>query len=60
MTASEENYDLLKRQNEEIKVNKTKYHSGLYLLKSIYIDPIHNHEFSYFNHLFSSCAALRN
>ena len=35
MTASEENYDLLKRQNEEIKVNKTKYHLGVYLLKSL-------------------------
>ena len=35
MTASEENYDLLKRQNEEIKVNKTKYNLGVYLLKSL-------------------------
>ena len=29
MTASEEKYDLLKRQNKEIKVNKTKYPSGI-------------------------------
>ena len=35
MTASEKKYDLLKRQNEEIKVNKTKYHLGVYLLISL-------------------------